>query len=804
MTDCLVVGFNDSNFDEYVNLVSSMGKDSGAYRDLNLAFINYNGRPRRSMDMLNHFYYENHKGPYKPFHNADFLWPVITYLGTYLLKKGFSFDYVNLPHQEEDKFKEKLLHDDILTIAITTTLYVTPHPIIEIISFIKRYNNTAKIVVGGPFISNQPKLADMISLTRLFKYLGADIYVISQEGEAALVNLISALKSNASLGNVDNIAYKSGDKYIMTGTSVESNPLEENMVDYTLFPKQEIAEFVTLRTAKSCPFSCAFCGFPQRAGKYKYLSVELVEKELNAIRDIGGVTTLTFIDDTFNVPKERFRELLRMMIRNNYGFKWNSFYRCDHGDEQTIELMGKAGCEGVFLGVESGSDEMLKRMNKTARRKNYLEAIPLLREAGISIHANLIIGFPGETYATAQESIDLIEQTRPDFYRAQLWYADPITPIWDRRDEYGVKGSAFTWSHNTMDSQTACELIDKMFVSIKGSVWLPQNGFEQWSTFYLQRKGMSMEQIKTFLKCFNAIIKEKLIYPNKEEADPQLLENLRSSCHFGRDSGAHTRPVEIFPPYEAAEQFWLAEFDQELPCSSIEAVRENAETDGDGYASLVTSVERSSLENAAVTCDADLSSLLLAAYSVLLCRLCGAQDTIVVACGSSNGEDYLIPLWVKVPWGMSFADLTQAIKKKTALAAEHQTYAFYLLTSPALMAEHDRVCPVFDVGYAHHRAEDGRPITCLKDRLSLFRGLGDAMGLFLETKTAGDSVILEFMSRRSWLTEQVVERLASHLSAILIKAAGNTSITVQDLLIEGGQEKTSPALETHVNETFSF
>jgi hypothetical protein len=78
------------------------------------------------------------------------------------------------------------------------------------------------------------------------------------------------------------------------------------------------------------------------------------------------------------------------------------------------------------------------------------------------------------------------------------------------------------------------------------------------------------------------------------------------------------------------------------------------------------------------------------------------------------------------------------------------------------------------------------------------------MGLFLETKTAGDSVILEFMSRRSWLTEQVVERLASHLSAILIKAAGNTSITVQDLLIEGGQEKTSPALETHVNETFSF
>ena len=197
--------------------------------------------------------------------------------------------------------------------------------------------------------------------------IGADIYVISQEGEAALVNIIRTLKNRGNLDNVDNIAYRSGEKYIRTAESIESNPLEENMVDYALFPSDEIGEFVSLRTAKSCPFSCAFCGFPQRAGKYKYESVELVEGELNRLRDIGTVTTLTFLDDTFNVPKERFKEILRMMIRNQYGFKWNSFYRSDHGDEEAIELMGKAGCEGVFLGVESGSDQMLLRMNKTAR-----------------------------------------------------------------------------------------------------------------------------------------------------------------------------------------------------------------------------------------------------------------------------------------------------------------------------------------------------------------------------------------------------------------------------------------------------
>src|SRR5262249_6019856 len=156
--------------------------------------------------------------------------------------------------------------------------------------------------------------------------------------------------------------------YKATPISVESNSLEDNFVDYALFPRQELGEFISTRTAKSCPFSCAFCAFPERAGKYTYQSVEQVERELNAIEALGTVTTVTFIDDTFNVPKGRFKEILRMMIRNKYSFKWNSTYRCDHGDEDLIELMGRAKCEGVFLGVESGSNKILKIMNKAATR----------------------------------------------------------------------------------------------------------------------------------------------------------------------------------------------------------------------------------------------------------------------------------------------------------------------------------------------------------------------------------------------------------------------------------------------------
>jgi hypothetical protein len=277
-----------------------------------------------------------------------------------------------------------------------------------------------------------------------------------------------------------------------------------------------------------------------------YLDVPEVEKLLDAIAKSGSVTTLTFLDDTFNVPKGRFKEILRLMARNKYGFKWNSFYRSDHGDAETIELMAQAGCEGVFLGLESGSDAMLTRMNKAARRKHYVTAIPLLRAAGISTYASLITGFPGETDDTVQETISLIEEAAPDFYRTQLWYADPVTPIWKERERYAVTGSGFNWSHKTMDAKQACDWIDRIFLVVQNSTWMPQFGFEQWSTFYLSRKGMTAQQIHTFVRCFNALIRHRMLH-GRGSPPSQLMENLRLSCQFDRPRRTSAESVPTLP-----------------------------------------------------------------------------------------------------------------------------------------------------------------------------------------------------------------------------------------------------------------
>jgi radical SAM PhpK family P-methyltransferase len=800
MIDCLLIGFNDTEFKEYVSMVEGMGKNSGAYRDLNLAFLALDGRPYRSMDLLNLFYTGTRKNPQQLFHNSDFLWPVITYLGTYLSRHDLSFDFVNLFHLEKETLKEKLLKHDILSIAITTTLYVSVHPILEIISFIREYNTTARIIVGGPYISNQVKTADQLTIQRLFRYIGADFYVISSEGEFALVNLLKAIKSGGDLYTIENIAYRREKNYVVTAKSTEINPLEENMVDYALFPQQAFGEFVTLRTAKSCPFACAFCGFPQRAGKYTYMDVDLVEKELNAIKDIGTISTLTFIDDTFNVPKGRFKEILRMMIRNRYGFKWNSYYRSDHGDEETIALMGEAGCEGVFLGVESGSDTMLEKMNKTARRRHYLKAIPLLKKAGILTHANLIIGFPGETYQTVQETRDFLEEARPDFYRAQLWYCDPTTPIWNQRETYGITGSGFHWSHHTMDVDTACDLVDEMFLAVEHAIWLPQYGFEEWSAFYLQRQGFHLEQIKEFVRCFNSCIKEKLLFPEKTEIGPHLLKALKNSCQLA-DSGGQEKTGagrELSGErYIAAQKFWCQEF-RDCPPGVAEQAQHSASP---ARVSLACKVRRATLQQLEQGCQADLSSILLAAYSLLLARVSRQQDTVIVATiGSSAGVE-ILPLRLSPSGEGSFHSLVRHVQHRATRAAEHGAYAFHLLTNPLRLAEYGCTAPVFTNGYLFCTSQERREEAALEDLLASYPGAGRDINLLLQVVRDGEAVHMHFSSLPGPLAQEIFVAMVPYFQALLEEASADPHLLLARIAPESRELAASLADES---EVFNF
>ncbi len=787
MTDCLLIGMNSQKFSDYLEMVRGLGEGGGAYRDLNLSFVEYEGQPYQAMDLLSHLYFRGGGRRRTPFHNADFIWPTITYLGTFLSRRNITFDFVNAFQFEKNELAAKLAGDRVLLVAITTTLYVVPWPIQEIMAFVRANTEKTKIVVGGPYIANLAKSGDRVEVERQLRAIGADFYIISPEGEQALAALVQTLKSGGDISKTDNLAYRDGDRYVFTKASVERNSLVDNMVDYSLFVRDAVGQFVSTRTAKSCPFACSFCNFPQQAGDYTYAPVDAVERELNAIRALGSVSTVTFIDDTFNVPKKRFKAILEMMIRNEYcrDFKWNCTLRSDHCDDEIISLMAKSGCEGVFLGVESGSDRMLKAMNKTARRGDYLWAIPRLKDEGILAHANVFVGFPGETINTVEETVDLIRQTRPETFSAQPWYANPLTPVWKKRDEYEIKGSSFKWSHKTMDANTACDLVDRIFLTVDESIFLPQYGFFQWSLFYLQRQGMPLDRIKGYLCSFNELVREKIVGPTDEHVHAKLVANLEASARF--DGAGHpATPLAIYSGSSraAAEAYWVA------ACSRIdlgangESLDNSIEAAGEAFCTVNVPLPPATRGPFTPATHFDA---VLAAYALLLWQLNELEPVFIVLTGAEPFPVVLAPAAE-----ISFIEWLAQVHEQVRDAQQHRLHAFDILAGGSSLLPFRAAAPRLRCSFGYDEDDGGTA-------WSNGAHFADVL-IRLALPAAGRRQALRLGGR---CTADTLDRIAGRLVGLLEAIDRNPEVSI-DQLVRAGSADAPDAVSTFAQQTFDF
>ena len=524
--DCVVIGYNETPFEEYEALLRGYGADSEAYRDLRFSFVNISGRNMNYIGLLNHVLkLANGSNGEDELKSCDIPNLAAVYLTHYLRMRGYDARYINLFQFEKEQLTE-YLESDPLCVAITTTFYLLNLPVNEMVGFIREKNPRTKIVVGGPLIANHLRNYHEDELTVALEDMGADIYVNESQGEHTLTLIIQALKNGGDLSRVPNIVYRQDGKLKSTPKLAEINSLDENAINWQTFAGEDLGPTVQTRTARSCAFSCSFCNYPARAGKLTLASLETIEKELDSLARLGYIKNLVFIDDTFNVPLPRFKEICRLMIQKNYQFNWFSYFRCSNSDEEAIELLARSGCKGVFLGIESGSPSILKNMNKAATPEKYERGMELLHQYGVLTFASFIMGFPGETEETFRESVDFVKATRPDYYRTQLWYCEPGTPVDRQREKYRIEGEGFVWSHATMDSMAAMDHIDRAFLEIKESTWLPQWSFDFWTIPYLLGKGYSLEQFRKLMALAHRLLALEIAYVPEHEKKSKQQEYL--------------------------------------------------------------------------------------------------------------------------------------------------------------------------------------------------------------------------------------------------------------------------------------
>jgi radical SAM PhpK family P-methyltransferase len=537
--DCILIGYNDIPLREYISLLSSYGSDSMAYRDLKLSFVDLPGRPATYVELMNLCAEMAGRGgsPAANFKSGEIPNLAAVYLLNFMRKQGFTAEYINL-FQEEKSRLAALLQAQPICVAITTTFYVLNFPVNEIVKFIRSCNPTVKIIAGGPLVVNHVRNLRDDNLSAALKDMNADFYVIDAQGESTLSALVKALKAGEDPANVPNLMYFAGGQFVQTRTLPETNSMDEVDISWDdVAQSSALGPTLQLRTARSCAFKCSFCNYPTRAGKLSLANLETVERELESIHRIGNVKNIVFIDDTFNVPLPRFKDLCRKMIEKRYDFHWYSYFRCSNSDEEAIELMARSGCKGVFLGIESGSPAILKGMNKAASIGAYADGIRLLKQHGIITFGSFIVGFPGETDETVRETVDFIRHNKPDFYRAQLWYCEPGTPIYQEREKYGIAGQGFKWQHATMVAPSAMAHIEAMFLGIRESIWLPQWSFDFWFIPYAMGKGLSMEQFKEFVVTANEILKLEISHTQVTERAKKMslkkMVNQAGAWQFG-------------------------------------------------------------------------------------------------------------------------------------------------------------------------------------------------------------------------------------------------------------------------------
>lgn len=530
--DCIVIGYNETPFERYENLLRNYGEDSEAYRDLKFSFVNVNDMKLTYVGLLNHVLsLANKRRPAEAvspsFESGDMPNLAAVYLTNFLRMRNFRADYINLFQQEKEKLID-YLSEDPYCVAITTTFYVLNFPVIEMVEFIRQHNSKTKIVVGGPLISNHVRNYHGDQLAAALEDMGADIYVVDSQGELTLTRIVECLENGGDLKDVPNLIYYEDGGLRTTNVIPENNCLDENAIDWLRFSDKTLGPTLQTRTARSCAFNCSFCNYPARAGKLSLASLEGIAKELDSMREFGGVKNVVFIDDTFNVPLPRFKDICRMMIKNDYGFNWFSYFRCSNSDSEAIDLMAESGCKGVFLGIESGSPSILKNMNKAATPEKYVEGIKLLHEHDILTFGSFIVGFPGETEETVRESVDFIKQTEVSYYRAQQWYCEPGTPIDRQREKYKIEGEGFVWTHATMDSMEASDHIERMFLTINESLWLPQWSFDFWIIPYLIGKGISYGQFKDFMHSADKLLALEIASVPKHQKINMQQDNLQA------------------------------------------------------------------------------------------------------------------------------------------------------------------------------------------------------------------------------------------------------------------------------------
>jgi radical SAM superfamily enzyme YgiQ (UPF0313 family) len=355
----------------------------------------------------------------------------------------------------------------LIGLTATTPVIMDAYRTARVIKLV--YPNTP-IIIGGRHVTSEP-----------FYTLGQcpqiDI-VCRGEGEITMLELAEGL----SWDKIKGIIYRRGN-----GDFAENpdRPLVEDLDEFP-YPAWHLLDedfyfqpnigvmrgnymrTATIMTSRGCPYRCAFCQSPELLDIYgksyiRYHSVDRVIGEIEYLRDKFKIRGISFNDDMFSLNKGRVLEICNKVIERgiNKDIQFTVNLRSDRVDEEILYALKEAGCIHIIYGSESGSEATLKRMNKSLKVSENIEAIKLTKQYALVAEVNIVIGSPGETKEDFLQTIKFLKDSQPDKIFVSKFYPLPGTQFfrqlmdrkimqkpqnWDEINDLYVENDDFTFA----------------------------------------------------------------------------------------------------------------------------------------------------------------------------------------------------------------------------------------------------------------------------------------------------------------------------------------------------------------------
>jgi len=341
----------------------------------------------------------------------------LLYLATWLNHHGCDTHLLDLSSVPPEFWEQSIPTADIYGFSTYTTSF---HRTLEILNIAKKINPGAVTVAGGPHASALPE-----SVSRYFDF------VVVGEGERAMLHLITSLKSNEILPS------------ILYGTPIpklDDLPFPDySLVDIASYHRVvDGRSSLSVLSSRGCPYRCVFCNSIIMGGgrNVRYRTAENVISELQQLKTEYGFTSFRFQDDNFTLNLPRLKEMTALLKPEAVSYR--CFGRVDLCTREVADLLYEGGCRHIAFGVESGSAEILQRMQKGQTTDDIRRGIANAKASGLTIRVYLMVGFPGETWKTVQATVDLMLECMPDEFSVYPLIPYPGTPIYQNPEKFGI------------------------------------------------------------------------------------------------------------------------------------------------------------------------------------------------------------------------------------------------------------------------------------------------------------------------------------------------------------------------------